>query len=308
VDLRTLVKILARRWIVVIPTILVAALVGSQLMSSVEPEYEAKGALLILLPAQSTVGGDPGVAPPEDGEASRNAYLELRAGLNTTAKVFATIMNDNRLKQDFRQQGLTTDYEVTVDDDAPVLNVVAKNQRPRIAIDTANAVLDAIPQQIALREAKENVAEEDRMGTDPILEPTRATALNAARTRALVAFIALGIAAVISVALLVESWAQSAQSRRDRRRLTVAVPGPAAVAASGPTAAPAPAAPPTAKRTSVRNRAGANDDQPSTRERVVGGDEGGDVAEAGDGTRPATAAKQPGRARAKPRRRSGAAS
>jgi len=307
VDLRTLLKILVRRWIVVIPTILVAVLVGSQLMGSVEPEYEAKGSLLILLPTTGTIDANPGDdAPTDDG--SRNAYLELVAGLDRTARVFSTIMNDNAQKQDIRAQGLTTDYEVTVDEDAPVLNVTAKDKRPRIAIDTAKAVLLAIPQQIEIREASLKVAPDEKIQTDVLSTPARATALNAAKTRALVAFIALGIAAVLSVALLVESWAQSAQSRRDRRRLTVAVPGPAAVPASGPTPATASATgAPAPKRASPRPGAPQPEDQPTARERVVGGsDDDANVAQAGDGS--PGAAKQPGRARAKPRRRSGAAS
>ena len=44
-----------------------------------------------------------------------------------------------------------------------------------------------------------------------------ASTVNAARTRALVAMIALGIAATLSVALLVESWSQSPARQRKRK-------------------------------------------------------------------------------------------
>jgi capsular polysaccharide biosynthesis protein len=287
VDLRTLLKIVARRWIVVVPTILVAALVGWQLLGAVKPDYEAKGSLLLLLPTSR----EQTVTPPADTPdtagndiSSPNPLLDLQASLDRTAAVFTTVMNDNAQKKVIAARGGTRDYEVTVDKDAPILQVTATDKKASVAIDTVNAVITSARAQIQFREAQRQVSPTNRIGTDVLSAPTRASTLNAAKTRALVAFIALAIAAVLAVALVVESWAQASQSRRERQRLTVAgrrgAPAPGTVAP-----APTPAGTPVVGRYATR----------TVDERDGDDDESGD-----DHTRPAS--KQPGRARAKPRR------
>jgi capsular polysaccharide biosynthesis protein len=213
VDLRTLLRILVRRWIVVVPTIVVAVLVGQQMLSSVEPEYQAKGSLLLLAP----------VTPPPPNEPrglqTPNPIGDSPATLDQTTLAMVEIMNDEPNKDAVADQGLSRDFEVTTTEDAPILTVTATSERRRVAIETASAVLDLMKLRLQEREARLQIANEDRISTEVLSTPTTATTVNAARTRALVAMIALGIGAVLSVALLVESWAQS-PARRQRRRAT----------------------------------------------------------------------------------------
>jgi capsular polysaccharide biosynthesis protein len=212
VDLRTLLRILFRRWIVVVPTIIVAVLVAQQVLSNVKPEYEAKGSLLLLAPT-APANAAAGDAP----EAAQNPYVDLRPALRNAGTAFATLMLDSNQKKALVAQGLSDDYEITVDDDAPILEFAATSDRRRIAIETVQQLLEATQEQIGARENARKVAIDDRIGVDVLQTPTTATTVNAAKTRALIALIALGVAATLSVALLVESWSQS-PARRDRRR------------------------------------------------------------------------------------------
>jgi capsular polysaccharide biosynthesis protein len=211
VDLRTLLKILARRWIVVVPTILVAVLVAQQMLGKVKPEYEAKGSLLLLSPTVQDAN-----AAAQTGGAV-NPYPDLKPALKNAAAAFSIVMNDGAMKATIAKQGLSKDYDVTVDTDSPILLVTATSDRKRVAIETVKAVLQQTEDQITAREVVHKVAPANRMGTDILSSPTNASTVNSAKTRALIALIALGIAATLSVALLVESWAQS-PARRDRRR------------------------------------------------------------------------------------------
>lgn len=210
-DLRTLLKILVRRWIVVVPTILVAVLVSQQMLGNVKPEYEAKGSLLLLSPTVP----DANAATATGG--ALNPYIDLRPALKNAASAFSTVMNDSASKALIAKQGLSKNYEVTVDPDSPILQVTASSERNRVAVETVKAVLQATQEQITAREVARKVAPANQMGTDILSTPTNATTVNSAKTRALIALIALGIAATLSVALLVESWAQS-PARRNRRR------------------------------------------------------------------------------------------
>jgi capsular polysaccharide biosynthesis protein len=299
VDLRTLVRIVARRWIVVIPTLLVALLVGRQLLSSVKPQYEAKGSLLVLCKVSPPT--PVGTKPAAGAAACTNPYSGIDASLSKSALVFATIMTDPAEKKVIGSQHLSTNYTVTVDPNAPILQIDVKNARPKVAVNTVKAVMAAVPQQILLREARATVQPDQQLATDALSTPVTASALNASKTRAIVAFIALTIAAVLSVALLVESWSQSSQNRRDRRRLRVATPSPV----------PGSAVPATAftanSRSEEREPQTAIVDGPAIRAPKNPPDSatatnGAAAAEAGGDGGTASGSARPGRARAKPRR------
>jgi capsular polysaccharide biosynthesis protein len=305
VDLRTLVRIVLRRWIVVVPTLVVALLVGNQVLTSVKPQYEAKGSLLVL--CKVTPSAPLGTTTPAAAAGGCvNPYSGLEASLGKAALVFGTIMNDPGEKKAIAAQGLSSNYTVTVDPNAPILQIDAKDKRQRIAVETVKAVMAAVPQQILLREARAKVPPDQQLATDTLSTPVNGTALNASKTRALVAFIALSIAAVLSVALLVESWAQSNQNRRDRRRLRVAAPSPVPGSA-----VPVPSSMGANSRADDLQR-DPQRDRPIVRPPLHApgtgvADNGAAVAEGGaDVVRPG--ASRPGRARAKPRRGGGAMS
>jgi hypothetical protein len=175
----------------------------------VKPEYQAKGSVILLAPV--TKGTEPlGIQTP-------NPIIDIPPALDKSSLALAEILNDEPQKATIRRQGLSDDYEVTVNEDAPILEVSAKSDRRPVAVETAKAVLDMASAQLTVREAAIGVAPEARIRTDVLSVPAKASTVNAAKTRALVALIALGIAATLSVALLVESWASS-PARRDRRR------------------------------------------------------------------------------------------
>jgi hypothetical protein len=158
-----------------------------------------------------------------------------------------------------------------------------------------------------LREAHAQVQPDQQLATDALSTPVTASALNASKTRAIIAFIALAIAAVLSVALLVESWSQSSQNRRDRRRLRVAAPSPVPGSAVPATAFAA------AGRGSERDTESIPRDGPTIRPPVHTPDttptaNGAFAAEGGGEGAVAPGASRPGRARAKPRRRGDAVS
>jgi hypothetical protein len=235
VDLRTLLSIVVRRWIVVVPTIVLALLVGHQVLSKVKPEYDAQGSMLLLTPVPpAPVTPVPGVAAATPDQ--ENPYL-LSAPLDKAATAFAEIMNSDTEKKVVGALPSTTkSYTVTVDQNAPILQIDVKHGNPKVAVNTVRAVLAETAKQINAREAVHKVAAANNIGFDNLNVPTKATPLNSARTRAWIGFIALTLAAVLSVALLVESWSQS-RSRRQGRRLTVAVPAPGAAPAPAPPAA-----------------------------------------------------------------------
>jgi hypothetical protein len=339
VDLRTLLTIVVRRWVVVVPTIVVALIVGYRVMGSVETKYEAKGSVALLLPAQSQAqspaNGAPQTTAGPAAAVTANPFTNVPASLHRTAQLFASVLNGDAQKNAVERGGNSRDYRVTVDRDAPILRITATADTSKQAIATARSVIDAARQQVVLRETNRNVPEDARIDTDVLAAPTRATALHGDQIRVLLALIALSIAAVIGVALLVDDWVQSAEQdrerdrerarERERDRLAARVPlGPPPVA---PTSTPAPGAPPArpapppaaggppvpvrpvpvpglaaATRAAAARERAARDDEAHPEPARDATDV--DIDLTAEEEHAAAAAKHPGRARAKPRRRS----
>src|SRR5262249_47466033 len=156
----------ARRWLVVIPTLLVALLVGHQLLSSVKPEYEAKGSL--LLRCQVTPPLPAATKPAAGAAACDNPYSGIDASLSKAAVVFSTIMTGPTEKKAIGAQHLSRNYTVTVDPNAPILQIDVKDSRPKVAVNTVKAVMAAIPQAILLREAGAKVTTDQQLATDAL--------------------------------------------------------------------------------------------------------------------------------------------
>src|SRR5262249_34920340 len=150
-----------------------------QMLSSVKPEYQAKGSVILLAPV--TKGTEPlGIQTP-------NPVLDIPPALDKTALALAEILNDDPQKATIRRQGLSDDYEVTVNQDAPILEIAAKSDRRPVAVETAKAVLDMASAQLAVRETRIGVPPDAQINTDVLSTPTKAATVNAAKTRALVA-------------------------------------------------------------------------------------------------------------------------
>jgi capsular polysaccharide biosynthesis protein len=236
VDLHTLLRIVARRWAVVIPTLLVAGLVAYHFLSDVKPQYEAQASLLLLQPVAPATpavpGGTTGTTQPlgpaaQQALADNNPYLP-NAPLDKTAAVFAEVMNSDQERHNIKvtpAAHATGSYTVTVDNNAPILHVDVKDANPLVALNTAKVVMSDTAKQIQARQTLQHVQNVAYLKVDVVSPPVKTTTINAARTRAWIAFIALTLAAVLCVALLVESLAQSRRRRR-QPRLAGGIPRP----------------------------------------------------------------------------------
>ncbi|HEY2812551.1 MAG TPA: hypothetical protein VGJ03_03695 [Acidimicrobiales bacterium] len=203
-DFGTLIRILFRRWYVVLPTIVLATAVTYTQVSNVKPEYSANGSLVVLAPP----------SPPTD-VVPANPYAQITPSLRTTALVISQVMDDPSVHDQISKSGLTGNFTVTVADDSPVTTFDATAASPQRAVDTVNALIARFPVELQTRQTAIGVAPEGQLRTQVLVSPLGAQQETSNRNRALAAFIALGIAAVLCVALAAESFAV----RRRRRRV-----------------------------------------------------------------------------------------
>ena len=209
-DLYTLLRIVVRRWLVAGPVAALTLLLGVQTLSSMKPEYEAKGSLLLLAPTQST-----GV----DTAALRNPFLQFNNSLKTTAIALQAILSQDNQRRLLASEGLSRGYTIATDQTtSPILTVTAKSSRKATAIATVKGVMATIDRELESRQTAVQAPPDLRIKTDVLLLPSNTHKLLATRNRTVAATLALGLAAVLGSAVVAESWSTGrAAARRTRR-------------------------------------------------------------------------------------------
>jgi capsular polysaccharide biosynthesis protein len=205
-DFGTLIRILVRRWYVVLPTLLITFLVAYTQVSSVKPEYTATGSILILQPAV-----DP--AAPAPTTANQNPFAQLSAPLRTTAVVISGVLSDKAVHTQISQSGLSRDFTVTVDPDAPVTTITATAGSPKVAVATVNGLMARFTTELQARQTASGVPPTQQLQTQTLSAPTGAEKDSSNRSRAMGAFAVLGVIAALCAALTAENVA----GRRRRR-------------------------------------------------------------------------------------------
>ena len=212
-DFGTLIRILVRRWYVVLPTLLITFLVAYTQVSSVKPEYTATGSILILQPPV-----DPTTPTPPNANQA-NPFAQLSAPLRTTAVVISGVLSDKAVHTQIAQSGLSRDFQVTVDPDAPVTTITATASSPKVAVDTVNGLMGRFTTELQARQTASGVPPTQQLQTQTLSAPTTAEKDTSNRSRAMGAFAVLGVIAALCAALTAENI-----SGRRRRG-----PGPTAV-------------------------------------------------------------------------------
>ncbi len=238
-DLSTLLEALRRRWYVTVPAVLLVIAVALSVVNSAEPEYSATRSVVLvrtgLLPPDAVVTAT--VDPAEDtatddataDEATtddatdasdepvpRNPYTEFTASVGITAEVLQEVALGGDARQALRQEGLSDDYTVGVDDDAPILVIEATAASPAVAIESAEEVARIVADDLEARQDRFEVPDESRIVTDDVVVPDRTTRNDTARNRALIGVAVLGTVFVVALTLTVDLFALSRGGRRER--------------------------------------------------------------------------------------------
>lgn len=237
-DLSTLLRTVVRRWYVTVPALLLVLGAALSVVDSAEPEYSARRSVVLvrtgLLPPDAVVQLPDPSDPEADDEANeggesddaedeleepipRNPYTEFNTSVTVTAEVLQEVAQSGEARRTLREAGLSDDYSVSVDENAPILEIEAIGPTPEVAIDTAERVAEVVTDDLEARQERFGVPEESLIVTDDVVTPDSTTRLDTARNRALIGIAVLGVVFVISVALAAELFARSRRGRQRRR-------------------------------------------------------------------------------------------
>lgn len=199
------VRVLLRRWYVVVAGVVLMAAAGGAVMKVVPTQYQASAQLILLLPSKATGARTP-----------TNPYLNLQAGLVTTSSIISSSMMTPERQQKLEAEGHTAEYSVDVlPDSGPIVVVSAKSSDAAEAVDTRDAVIKEIDDQLTLMQSEVSVPKTQ------VIAPLEANVgpaqvLPGSKIRALAAVGAAGVVATLVVAFVVDGRRNRAVRRREK--------------------------------------------------------------------------------------------
>ncbi|MEZ5218831.1 MAG: LamG-like jellyroll fold domain-containing protein [Ilumatobacteraceae bacterium] len=203
-DVGTLIRILIRRWWVVLPLLGLTFGGAFWFSSSVEPAYQTKAAVLLI-------------GPSIQGGQEINPLAEVPRTLNTTAVAIALIVSDTEVRDELSSLGFVPTYTITVTPDTPIINVTVRSDSPEGALATLDSVVDFIRVKLDNEQSEFGSPEEQYIRTALLQRSSRAQALYGARDRVVLIVLGLGAALTAVVAVAINSLL--AERERDDQRI-----------------------------------------------------------------------------------------
>jgi hypothetical protein len=212
-DFLSVIRVIIRRWYVVVSALLISMAISYAVVRSIAPTYQASGSALL-------VGAPPAQNPDDPDTLNQNPFTRLDASTAVLTAVATQIMDAGPTRESLIAEGASKDYQVgQATDGTPVFVVVATDRDAEVAIGTVNLVLDRLGEELDSRQADAGAPPEARVRSIVITEPDEATELLGGRIRAFLALSALGAAASVSLAFVADAIAQGRErrSQADRR-------------------------------------------------------------------------------------------
>lgn len=135
-DIGSAIRLLLRRWLIVLIGALLTLGVCAYLYRTAEPRYQAAGRMLLLLPSNAR------------GEEIGSPFLYLPNGLNVLARVVSSAPDSREVQRAMAEAGLHSQFEVGVDPTTPILSVTVEGTDPDNVIATRDWLVEFLNQHL----------------------------------------------------------------------------------------------------------------------------------------------------------------
>ncbi|MFN2557379.1 MAG: hypothetical protein ABR592_11040 [Nitriliruptorales bacterium] len=217
-DFVTFLRVLLRRWDVVLPGVVLTLLTVVAAGGSVAPEYEAEGSVLLLGPSTATSS--------QGGAVAVNPYLNIPSSLDSTAVILAETLRSEQVMRELADLGANADYEIEPTEKTPILTVTAKGSSMEQVLHTSQLVMQRAQDDLAARQQAAGAPQETFIRSQ-VLRPPRGTVHSGSKPRVMAAVGAVGIGLTIMLAFAVETLAGWRRQRRQYEAPAVPLAPPA---------------------------------------------------------------------------------
>ena len=207
-DIWTVLKACVRRWYVFLPILGVALWVGNARVEAMPPVYWAESSAALTGPA--LVPGD------EAGEIIEvNPFQSLGGSLNTTTQILVSVMDSGPKRDQFFEQGITLDYQVSQDN--AVIYFYVEGDDPAVVTETSSRLVELLDVEIATLQTKPVEAPESRIRAVPLTLPLTAVRDTGAGLQLLAVIGVLGLLLGAGAAIALDGFLRYRARTSERR-------------------------------------------------------------------------------------------
>lgn len=209
-DLGSALKVLLRRWVIVLLGIILTGGAAYYLYTTAPPTYQATGRMLLLLPADARGTEQPG-----------SPFLYLPNGLNVLAQIVSVAPDSREFRRGLAEEGLTSSYDVGVDPASPTLTVSVTGADPDDVIETRDALIDGLKDELLQVQEEEDTPKRQTAHTRVYAVEETPTQLGGDRTRSILAAGAAGGLLTLVAAFGIDRLLAIRKGRAGRRAADV---------------------------------------------------------------------------------------
>ena len=211
----TSVKVILRRWYVVVPCLVLTLVLGGYLVHTAKPAYKATGSVLLsgsgrparVVTTPSTVAG---VNPYANMDQSQLAYLVSQAASSST------------ISDQMAAAGATSTYSVVSMPNEPAMTVSTTAETPDSALRSYRTLITLLNAELDRRQLAVGAPSNALVGVQNWTIPTNAQPQNAAKVKALILVLGVGLLLTLGLTFLVDAmltnrmpWSNSSEGAEE---------------------------------------------------------------------------------------------
>jgi hypothetical protein len=215
-DLWDVTKLMARRWYVAVPMLLLTMLAAVWVVSTVKPDYEATTNVTLL--------------PPQLRSDLPTEQAKRVNPWDTNSLTIATVtyLENKRLHEEMEARGLSDTWESDIDIRFPSLLIIKVTaDSPEKARATAQALLDGIKEEVKRQQANLNLKPGEEITTVGFDDGSNLEKATSKVKRALIVVVGVGVILTIAFTIGLDAFLRWRATRR-RRKAEAAAKEPAA--------------------------------------------------------------------------------
>lgn len=198
--------VLLRRWVVVLLGVLLTGGACYAVVKYVEPDYQASGQMLFLLPPEAS-----GVSTPT------SPFLNFQTGITTAGSLVAGRVTTKDAQRALAEEGADAEYAVALAPEAgPLLLITTKDKDPAVALKTRDAVMARLEADLAAIQVQARVPERQMITAQISSTSEHAEVLPGSRMRALAGVAGAGMLLTLLLAFGTDRLANLRRQRRER--------------------------------------------------------------------------------------------
>jgi capsular polysaccharide biosynthesis protein len=201
VEFWTAVRVLARRWYVFVPCLVVFLLIAAVLVANVKPTYDAEGSVVLLNVAQTNGQNGP-INPFQSADYQANQF----------ALIMEDVLTSERMRDTLAAQGVGRDYEITNStNQTPVLFLAVHATSADGATAAYRALIEQLRKELDAQQAAVQAPTQTRYTPVDLTVPATPEPKVGSRVQVGLFVGIIGIALSIAITLVFESLVSARQ-------------------------------------------------------------------------------------------------